>query len=167
MGMGAWCGGPDMVRGLKWGVRYGRPWNGGGGGGRLIWYCACNGGPGVVRNVPNPAPTNKIFPQFTQVTWASARRLIAHLIAYITSINAMGECCYGFDLSMLMLILQHSVWSWSLWCFYMLFNCYFKECFNAKGRTKNRDIDFLRLFSLGFQRSFKTEVLCCTQSIMW
>ena len=109
----------------------------------------------------------KIFPQFSQVAWASARRLIAHLIAYIKSINAMGECCYGFDLSMLMLILQHSVWSWSLWCFYMLFNCYFKECFNAKGRTKNRDIDFLRLFSLGFQRSFKTEVLCCTQSIIW
>ena len=51
------------------------------------------------------------------------------------SSDAMGECCYGFDLSMLMLILQHSVWSWSLWCFYMLFNCYFKECFNAKGRT--------------------------------
>ena len=42
-----------MVRGLKWGVRYGRPWNGGAG--RLIWYGACNGGPGVVRNVPNPA----------------------------------------------------------------------------------------------------------------
>ena len=84
------------------------------------------------------------------------------------SSDAMGECCYGFDLSMLMLILQHSVWSWSLWCFYMLFNCYFKECFNAKGRTKNRDIDFLRLFSLGFQRScIKTEVLCCTQSNMW
>ena len=64
----------------------------------------------------------KIFPQFTQVTWASARRLIAHLIAYtciIKSINAMGECWYGFDLSMLMLILQHSVWSWSLWCFYI------------------------------------------------
>ena len=44
-----------MVRGqLKWGVRYGRPWNRGGGE-RLIWYGACNGGPGVVRNVPNPA----------------------------------------------------------------------------------------------------------------
>ena len=26
-----------------------------GGGKRLIWYGACNGGPGVVRNVPNPA----------------------------------------------------------------------------------------------------------------
>ena len=25
------------------------------------------------------------------------------------SSDAMGECCYGFDLSMLMLILQHSV----------------------------------------------------------
>ena len=74
-------------------------------------------------------------------------------LRHVKSINAMGEWCYGFDLSMLMLILQHSVWSWSLWCFYMLFNCYFKECFNAKGRTKNRDIDFLRLFSLGFQRS--------------
>ena len=110
----------------------------------------------------------KIFPQFTQVSWASARRLIAHLIAYIKSINAMGECCYGFDLSMLMLILQHLVWSWSLWCFYMLFNCFFKECFNAKGRTKNRDIVFLKLFSLGFQRScIETEVLCCTQSNMW
>ena len=48
----------------------------------------------------------------------------------------------------------------------ILFNCYFKECFNAEGRTKNRDIVFLRLFSLGFQRSFKTEVLCCTQSVM-
>ena len=23
--------------------------------GGLIWYGACNGGPGVVRNVPNPA----------------------------------------------------------------------------------------------------------------
>ena len=23
--------------------------------GSLIWYGACNGGPGVVRNVPNPA----------------------------------------------------------------------------------------------------------------
>ena len=32
MGMGAGWGGPDMVRGLKWGVLYGRPWNGGGGG---------------------------------------------------------------------------------------------------------------------------------------
>ena len=77
-------------------------------------------------------------PQFTQVAWASARRLIAHLIAYIKSINAMGDCCYGFDLSMFMLILQHSVWSRSLWCFwslYMLFNCYFKECFNAKGQN--------------------------------
>ena len=73
-----------------------------------------------------------------------------------------GEWCYGFDFSMFMLILRHLVWSWSLWCFYMLFNCYFKECFNAKGRTKNRDIDFLTLFSLGFQRScIKTEVLCC------
>ena len=82
--------------------------------------------------------------------WASTRRLIGHLISYTCSINAMGECWNGFDLSMLMLILQHSVWSWSLWCFYMLFNCYFKECFNAKGRTKNPDIDFLRLFSLGF-----------------
>ena len=41
---------------------------------------------------------------------------------------------------------------------FMLFNCYF-----AKGRTKNRDIDFLKLSSLGFQRScIKTEVLCCT-----
>ena len=40
----------------------------------------------------------KIFPQFTQVAWASARRLITHLIAYIKSINAMEECCYGFDL---------------------------------------------------------------------
>ena len=48
----------------------------------------------------------------------------------------MGKCCYGFDLSMLMLILQHLVWSWSLWCFNMLFNCYFKECFNAKGRDR-------------------------------
>ena len=111
----------------------------------------------------------KPFSQFTQVAWASARRLIAHLIAYTYKVyKRYGEWCYGFDLSMLMLILQHSVWSWSLWCFYMLFNCYFKECFNAKGRTKNRDIDFLRLFSLGFQRScIKTEVLCCTQSIMW
>ena len=27
------------------------------GGGGLIWYGACNGGPGVVRNVPIPAPT--------------------------------------------------------------------------------------------------------------
>ena len=103
------------------------------------------------------------------VPWFSARRLIAHLIAYTYKVyKRYGEWCYGFDLSMLMLILQHSVWSCSLWCFYMLFNCYFKECFNAKGRTKNRDIDFLRLFSLGFQRScIKTEVLCCTQSIMW
>ena len=40
----------------------------------------------------------KIFPQFTQVAWASARRLITHLIAYIKSINAIEECCYGFDL---------------------------------------------------------------------
>ena len=24
--------------------------------GGLIWYGACHGGPGVVRNVPNPAP---------------------------------------------------------------------------------------------------------------
>ena len=40
----------------------------------------------------------KIFPLFTQVAWASARRLITHLIAYIKSINAMEECCYGFDL---------------------------------------------------------------------
>ena len=24
--------------------------------GGLIWYGACNGGPGIVRNVPNPAP---------------------------------------------------------------------------------------------------------------
>ena len=40
----------------------------------------------------------KIFPQFTQVAWASARRLITHLIAYIKSINTMEECCYGFDL---------------------------------------------------------------------
>ena len=23
--------------------------------GGLIWYGACNGGPGIVRNVPNPA----------------------------------------------------------------------------------------------------------------
>ena len=54
-----------------------------------------------------------ILPQFTQVAWASARRLIAYLIAYIKSVIAMGEWClqYGFDLSMLMLILQHSVWS--------------------------------------------------------
>ena len=34
-----------------------------GGGGRLImggliWYGACNGGPGFVRNVPNPARNN-------------------------------------------------------------------------------------------------------------
>ena len=67
----------------------------------------------------------------------SACRLIAHLIAYIKSNKRFGEWCYGFDLSML--ILQHSVWSWSLWTlwsFYMLFNCYFKECFSAKGRTK-------------------------------
>ena len=42
--------------------------------------------------------TAKIFPQFTQVAWASARRLITHLIAYIKSINAIEECCYGFDL---------------------------------------------------------------------
>ena len=55
--------------------------------------------------------TAKIFPQFKQVAWASARRLIAHLIAYIKSINAMGEWCYGFDLSMLMVIVQHLVWS--------------------------------------------------------
>ena len=27
MGMGARCGGPDMVRGLKWGVSYGTAWN--------------------------------------------------------------------------------------------------------------------------------------------
>ena len=53
----------------------------------------------------------KISPQFTQVAWASVRRLIAHLIAYIKSINAMGEWCYGFDLSMLMVIVQHLVWS--------------------------------------------------------
>ena len=111
----------------------------------------------------------KFSPQFKQVAWASTRRLIAHLIAYhVNPINPMGECRYGFDLSMLMLIFQHSVWSWSLWCFYMLFNCFFKECFNAKGRTKNRDIVFLKLFSLGFQRScIETEVLCCTQSNLW
>ena len=146
MGIGAWCGGPDLVRGLKW---YG------------------NGGPGVVRNVPNPAqnfpPIHTSDMSISSQTNRSSDRLYMY-----KSINAMGESCYGFDLSMLMLILQHSVWSWSLWCFYMLFNCYFKECFNAKGRTKNRDIDFLRLFSLGFQRScIKTEVLCCKQSIMW
>ena len=33
--------------GLEWG---GGPYMGG-----LIWYGACYGGPGVVRNVPNPA----------------------------------------------------------------------------------------------------------------
>ena len=27
--------------------------------GGLIWYGACNGGPGVVRNVPNPSPTTR------------------------------------------------------------------------------------------------------------
>ena len=26
--------------------------------GGLIWYGACNGGPGIVRNVPNPALTS-------------------------------------------------------------------------------------------------------------
>ena len=52
MGMGANCGGPDMVRGLKWGVDMG----GLGMGGGLILYGAYNGGPGVVRNVPDPVP---------------------------------------------------------------------------------------------------------------
>ena len=30
------------------------------GGGGLIWYGACNGGPGVVRNVPNPAAMSAV-----------------------------------------------------------------------------------------------------------
>ena len=28
--------------------------------GGLILYRACNGGPGIVRNVPNPAPLRKV-----------------------------------------------------------------------------------------------------------
>ena len=28
--------------------------------GGLIWYGACNGGPRVVRNVPNPAPCESV-----------------------------------------------------------------------------------------------------------
>ena len=51
--MGASCGGPDMVGGLKWEVDIRGLGIGGGG---LIVYGAYNGGPGVVRNVPNPAP---------------------------------------------------------------------------------------------------------------
>ena len=38
--------------GLIWGGGLER---GGADMGDLIWYGACNGGPGVVRNVPNPA----------------------------------------------------------------------------------------------------------------
>ena len=87
------------------------------------------GGPAIQRVHEWRPP--KFSPQFTQVAWASAGRLITHLIPYIKSVIAMGS-----DVTVLLLILQHSVWSWSLWCFYMLFNCYFKECFNAKGRTK-------------------------------
>ena len=49
----------------------------------------------------------KPFSQFTQVAWASARRLIAHLIAYTYKVyKRYGEWCYGIDLSMLMLILD-------------------------------------------------------------
>ena len=44
-----------MVRGLKWGGGEGVEMGGLGMGG-LILYGACNGGPGIVRNVPNPAP---------------------------------------------------------------------------------------------------------------
>ena len=46
--------------------------------GGLIWYGACNGGPGIVRNVPNPAP----------LTGASARY---SSFARHTMIPATGE----------------------------------------------------------------------------
>ena len=36
MGMGANCGGPDMVRGLKWGVDMGGLGMGGGGGADIV-----------------------------------------------------------------------------------------------------------------------------------
>ena len=47
--------GPDMVRDLKWGFDMEGLGMGGPDMGGLIWYGACNEGPGIVRNVPNPA----------------------------------------------------------------------------------------------------------------
>ena len=64
-----WEWGPDMVRGLKWG---GLKWEGLEWGG-LILYGACNGGPGIVRNVPNPALYLRACLHYTGDTFASER----------------------------------------------------------------------------------------------
>ena len=72
-----------------------------------------------------------------QVAWASARRLIAHLIAYIKSINVLGsdvtvltfQClCSSFNIQF-----NHYPFDVFIRCSTV---SYFKECFNAKGRTK-------------------------------
>ena len=46
--------------------------------GGLIWYGACNGGPGVVRNVPNPALVDCSFNENTLRWPVRAMKLLLH-----------------------------------------------------------------------------------------